>query len=218
MIYEDHLGMIVVFLEFPRKVIAEIPDKVIIIAGISYEEFEFRKRFLGFEYSPDSIIRDVLGLYDDSFFRRFQQLLDHSPAIDIADYEIGMDIFHDDILSFPIFFEDRMQAVPYSGIIASEKMLAIAGEWAIGQIRRLDDESAIDEIDFGMHVFRAHLLIWFELDILISTKILTEDFQGILILLEFLIFDDDPNIHAACSQFLEQGFEVFVSEFVGPQV
>ena len=55
-----------------------------------------------------------------------------------------------------------------------------------------------------MNIFRTHLLIGLELDILISTEILTEDLQGIPILLEFIVFYDYPDIHAACSEFLEQ--------------
>gem|GEM_PF-1793868 len=48
-----------------------------------------------------------------------------------------------------------------------------------------------------MLIFRTHLLIGFELNVFISRIILTEDFQGILKLLELPIFYDDLNIHIA---------------------
>ena len=68
MVYENHLGVIVVFLEFPRVGSSEIPDKFIIIARISHEELEFRQLFFGFENRSKSVISNILRLDDDGCF------------------------------------------------------------------------------------------------------------------------------------------------------
>jgi len=180
--------MIVILLKFPCVFGIKECKQIIVARDIGYEEFKFRELWFALQYLQNFGVYDVLSLDDDGLSCWCQKLLDHSSAIDVANDQIGVNVFHRQWFPFSIFEENIVQARPYSAMGTLEKILAIGGKWAVIEICSLDDKGVVDEIDFGVHVFSFHLFIRFHLDSWEPGESLLDDFEGILILLKFLIF------------------------------
>lgn len=163
----------------------------------------------------DILVRDILCLDDDRFFRIAQKLLNNGSTIDIADDEIWMNILELNFFSLPIFIKNSRQTRQNTRMLTPEKMFTIGKKRAVREIRRLDDKSRIDDIDLAMRIHRTHLLVRFDGKIGISREKISDLLESILKLLEFFILHDKLNIRSFVQQILENRFDPFLSKFIG---
>jgi hypothetical protein len=67
----------------------------------------------------------------------------------------------------------------------------------------LDKKSAIQQVDLAMHIFCFHLFIGFDGEVSVSGKCILDVSEGILVLLVFLVFHDELDIHVIGQKRLE---------------
>jgi hypothetical protein len=67
----------------------------------------------------------------------------------------------------------------------------------------LDEKSAIQKVNLAMHIFCFHLFIGFDGEIWVSGKCILDVFEGILVLLIFLVFHDKLDVDIIIQQRLE---------------
>jgi len=133
-------------------------QSLVTCVSVRDEKPAFQGAFV-FQNTHNVRVIDILCLDDNGLFRIAEKLLDNCPTVDIADDEIGMDIFELNFFPFPILIENSIQTRQNTRILTPEKMFTIGKERTVRKISGLDDKSRIHDIDLAMRIHRAHLLV-----------------------------------------------------------